>query len=57
MKLNLFSPAGEIRPKCECCCREYATRFEPNPYDLEINGITDNQLMCEECYYNACDDI
>jgi hypothetical protein len=58
MKLTILDAQGTIRPTCECCLREFATMYDPDPYASEINGdYTKYIYMCEDCYRSACDDI
>lgn len=57
MKLTILNPDGQIRPKCECCTRNFATMYDYDPYAAEINGDYTKIFMCEDCYRIACDDI
>jgi hypothetical protein len=57
MKITILNPEGTIRPKCDCCLRQFATMYDYDPYAAEINGDYTKIFMCEDCYRNACDDI
>lgn len=56
MILKVIEENGKLRPKC-ATCNAFASRFEEDPYECEINGNCDAVYMCEECFSNSCDEI
>jgi hypothetical protein len=57
MKLTILSHDGKIRPQCQNCKEQFATMYDSDPYEAEINNNYTKIFMCEDCYQIACEEI
>lgn len=48
-----------VVPSCECECGKHdgPVEYVINPYDEDVNGVTNWQWLCARCYDDSAGDI